>query len=152
MNPRVTSRLPGPLLSLLQAGCPALLLTSGADGWPHTAYTWLLALEAGVIRFAADQGSTTLANLEREPRASLQIIAQGNFVFLIKGTVRQVKPQIQAAPFKMAMMALEVTEVKDQSWPGVRVQPLAYEWAPDQREKMLVIERAVYDELGQWSS
>ncbi len=151
MSPRVTSQLPGPLLNLLQTGCPALLLTTGTDGWPHTAYTWLVALEATTIRFAADQGSTTLANLERAQQASLQIIAQGNFVFLIKGTVRQVKPQIEAAPFKIAMMALQIAEVKDQSWPGVSVQPLAYEWAPDQRQKMLAMERAVYDELGQWS-
>jgi hypothetical protein len=151
MSPRVTSQLPGPLLNLLQTGCPALLLTIGPDGLPHTAYTWLVALEATTIRFAADHGSTTLANLEREWRASLQIIAQGNFVFLIKGTVRQVKPQIEAAPFKMAMMALQVSEVKNQAWPGVSVQPLAYEWTPDRREKMVAMERAVYDEMGQWN-
>ena len=151
MGQRVTPYLPDTLLNLLKEGCPALLLTIGVDGFPNTAYTWVVAPDTATVRFGADYGSATLTNLEREQRASLQIIGQGNLVFLIKGDVSQIKPQIEAAPFKIAMMALEVTEVKDQSWPGVSVRPLAYEWLPDQQAEMLAMERAVYDEMRQWS-
>lgn len=151
MGPRVTTELPASLLDVLKQGCPALLLTVGEDGFPATAYTWVVAVDPGNIRFGADHDSTTLANLQRAGKASLQIIASGNLIFLIKGTTSQVKSRIEAAPFKIAMMALEVAEVKDQSWPGVGVQPLAYDWAPDRREQMLAMERAVYEEMGQWS-
>ena len=151
MSQRVTSFLPDTLLNLLKEGCPALLLTVGADGFPNTAYTWVVALDAQTIRFGADIGSATLVNLKQEQQASLQIIAPGNLVFLIKGTTLQTKPQIGAAPFKIAMMALTVMEVKDQSWPGVTVNPLAYEWTPEQRDKMLSMEQAVYDEMREWS-
>ncbi len=151
MSPRVTNQIPDSLLSLLSKGCPALLLTMGADGFPNTAYTWVVAPDTVTIRFGADYGSTTLANLQREQRASLQIIGQGNLVYLIKGAVRQIKPQIEAAPFKIAMMALEISKAKDQSWPGVSVQPLAYEWSTDQQAEMLAMERAVYAEMRQWS-
>jgi len=83
MSPRVTNHLSGPLLNLLSQGRPALLLAVGADGFPNAAYTWAIAPAATTVRFGADYGSATLTNLEREQRASLQIIGQGNLVFLI---------------------------------------------------------------------
>ena len=49
-------------------------------------------------------------------------------------------------------MALEVREVKDQSWPGVKVQVLGYEWSPEQREVMLAMEQAVYAEMRAWQN
>jgi len=151
LSPRVTNELPNALLDLLQVGCPALLLTAGEDGFPSTAYTWIVAVSPRTIRFGADDGSTSLANLQRETRASLQIIARGNLIYLIKGIVSQVKPQIEAAPFKIVMMALDIIEVKDQSWPGVTVHPLAYEWATDRHEEMMAMEQAVYAELREWN-
>jgi hypothetical protein len=138
------------LLQILRQGCPALLLTIGPDGFPHTAFTWAVTREATTLRFAADHGSVTLTNLERESRAALQIISLDNLVFLVKGATRLVKPQIEAAPFRVAMMDLAVSEIKDQSWPGVRVQPLGYEWPPEQRESMLAMEQAVYAEMRSW--
>jgi len=149
---RITGQLPDSLLNLLRNGCPALLLTIGDDGFPATAYTWIVALTPTTIRFGADHGSATLANLEREQRASLQIIAPGNLIFLVKGSASQLKAQIEATPFKMAMMALEVREVKDQSWPGVSVQPLGYEWPLEQREAMVAMETAVYNEMREWNA
>ncbi|HXV99307.1 MAG TPA: pyridoxamine 5'-phosphate oxidase family protein [Anaerolineae bacterium] len=150
MSQSTLTQLPDALLSVLRAGCPALLLTVGVDGFAHTAYTWAVALDATTLHFAADHGSSTLANLEREQRAALQIISRENLIFLIKGAATPVKPQLEAAPFKIALWALAVRGVKDQSWPGVRVQPLGYEWPPEQREAMLAIEQAVYTEMRTW--
>lgn len=150
METRVTAQMPESLLNILQSGCPALLLTIGAEGFPHTAYTWAVAVEASKVRFAADLGSTTLANLNREQRASLQIIAEGDSIFLIKGAATQIKSQIESSPIPMAMMALEVVTVKDQSWPAVSVQPLAYQWSSDKRQTMQAVELAVYAEMREW--
>ncbi len=151
MSSPLTTYLPHNLLNLLKQGFPALLLTVGIDNFPNTAYTWAVAPEATTIRFGADYDSSTLANLEREQQASLQIIGTGNLVFLVKGSITKIKAQIEAAPFKIALMALQVAEVKDQSWPGVSVQPLAYNWAPEQQEEMLAMEQAVYTEMRAWS-
>lgn len=150
MSQRVNPDLPPALLQVLRRGCPALLLTVDPDGFPHTAFTWTVALDAAHLRFAADHGSVTLTNLERESRAALQIISQNNLIFLVKGAARLAKPQIEAAPFRVAMMDLAISEVKDQSWPGVRVQPLGYEWPPEQRESMRAMEQAVYTEMRTW--
>lgn len=150
MSRRIAAQLPDSLLNVLKTGCPALILTVGEDGFPNTAYTWAVAVSSTTVHFGADHGSATLANLKQEPRAALQIMGEGNLIFLIKGVTRQVKPQIEAASFKVAMMALEVAMVKDQSWPGVNIHPLAYDWSPEQRQEMLAMERAVYAEMRDW--
>ncbi len=150
MSRRIAAQLPDSLLNILKTGSPALLLTVGEDRFPNTAYTWALAINGTTIRFGADHGSATLANLEREYRASLQIIGEGNLIFLIKGTAWQIRPQIEAAPFKIAMMSLDVAMVKDQSWPGVSMPALTYTWSPEQRQEMLAMERAIYAEMREW--
>ena len=44
----------------------------------------MVSLDQHTIRFSADLGSGTLINLERENRAAIEVIAAGNFVYLIK--------------------------------------------------------------------
>ena len=143
----MTPELPEKLLGWLRAGGPALLLTIGEDGFPNVAYTWAAAPDARRVRFGADHGSATLANLQRDGRAALEFAAPGNLVFLVKGAVRTFRERIAAAPFRIALMEMIVTETKDQSWPGVTVAPLAYEWPEDRREAMHAMEQAVYAEL-----
>lgn len=152
MSRRIAAQLPDSLLNILKIGSPTLLLTVGEDGFPNTAFSWAVAVDSTTIHFGADHGSATLVNLERTERASLQFIGQDNLVFLIKGTTRKVKSQIGAAPFKIAMMALDVAMVKDQSWPGVSMHTLTYDWSPEQRQEMLAMERAVYAEMREWQS
>lgn len=151
MSERVTKELPNYLLSVLQNGTPAILVSIGDDGYPNTAFTWLVALSSTTLRFGVDHGTATLENLKRRKSPALQVIAPGNLVYIIKGNVRQLKERMKAAPFKVGMWEMEVEEVKDQSWPGVKVHPLGYEWEPDQREEMIAMERAVYEEMRQWS-
>ncbi len=148
---QVTLELPERLLSYLHAGAPVLLLTTGEDGFPNTAYTWALALEARRVRFGADLGSATLANLERTGRAALQIIGPENLVFIVKGTARQVKERIASTSLRVAMMELDVAAVKDQAWPQAAVAPLAYQWKEDLRAAMQAMEQAVYAEMREWT-
>jgi pyridoxamine 5'-phosphate oxidase-like protein len=148
---QATFELPQRLLDCLRAGAPVLLLTTGEDGFPNTAYTWALALDAGRVRFGADLGSATLANLQRTGRAALQIIGRDNLVFIVKGTARRVKERIAATPLRIAMMELEVVAVKDQAWRQAAVTPLAYEWQDDLRAAMQAMEQAVYAEMREWT-
>jgi Pyridoxamine 5'-phosphate oxidase len=148
---QATLELPERLLNYLHAGAPALLLTTGEDGFPNTAYTWALALDARRLRFAADLGSATLANLLRTQRAALQVIGPDNLVFIIKGPARQIKERIAATPLSVTMMELDVVAAKDQAWPQAAVTPLRYEWKDDLRAAMREMERAVYAEMREWT-
>jgi len=142
--------LPDQLAGLLRAGAPVVVVTVGADGWGHAAMTWAVAVAPDRVRFGVDHESTTLANLERDGKASLQVIARENILALIKGPARMRRARIAAAPFPMAMWEMVVTEVKDQSWGPVVVSPLAYEWTGPQAETLRQIEQAVLAELRDW--
>lgn len=144
----ITTTLPDKLVSILRTGAPGLLLSCGADGYPSSAYTWVMGLDAARLRFGVDLGGSTMSNVDRSHQASLQIIAPGNVVFLIKGRVRKIKDRIDAAmPAHIMMYEMDVIGAKDQSWPGVTTSALTYEWPADQRDAMLRMEQAVYDEL-----
>jgi hypothetical protein len=148
---KTTRVLPDRLAGLLGAGSPAALVTVGEDGWGHAAMTWAVALAPDRVRFGVDHGSTTLANLERDGKAALQVIGPDNILALIKGHARMRRARIEAAPFGMAMWELAVTEVKDQAWEPVVVSPLAYTWTGPQAEALRRIEQAVIAELRDWS-
>jgi len=145
---KITPELPEKLLGYLTPGAPALLLTSGSDDYPSSQYTWAIAIDNKHIRLGADQGSTALANLGRTGQAGLVVMGPDNTTFLVKGKMKQLKERIDAAaPASIAMFEMEVTGAKDQSWAGVTIPPLHYEWAADHREELLRMEQAVYSEM-----
>lgn len=143
--------LPDRLAGLLRAGCPVVLVTVGADGWGHAAMTWGVAVASDRVRFGVDHGSTTLGNLERDGKATLQVIGRDNILALIKGPARMRRARIQAAPLAIAMWEMSVTEVKDQTFGPVVVSPLTYAWTGPQAEALRRFEQAVLAELRDWS-
>lgn len=144
----ITPQMPEKLVAYLRPGAPGLLLTAGADGFATSAYTWIVALDAGRARFAVDEGGSTLANLQRSGQASLQVIGQGEITFLVKGHARALKPRLDAAaPYVIQLWEMEVIGAKDQSWPGVSTNALTYTWPAEQREAMLAMEQAVFREM-----
>ena len=144
----ITPHMPEKLVACLRPGAPGLLLTSGADGYATSAYTWILALDAGRARFAVDEGGSTMSNLERGGQATLQVIGQGDISFIVKGRARRIKEKLDgAAPYVIQLWELEVAGAKNQSWPGVATSALTYEWPAEQREAMLEMEQSVYAEM-----
>ena len=144
----ITSILPQKLVGYLRPGAPALMLTAGADGYPTSAYTWVVAIDDKSLRFGVDYGGSAMANLQRTGQASIQIIGPGDVSYLVKGRSRQIKERIAAsAPASIMMYEMDVMGAKDQSWTGVSTTALMYEWPAEQREAMLKMEQAVYDEM-----
>lgn len=144
----ITPLMPEKLVAYLRAGAPGLLLTCGADGYPTSAFTWVVALGPDRARFAVDDGGSTMANLERGGQAALQVIGQGEISFLVKGRARRLQPRLEAAaPYLIQLWEMAVIGAKDQSWPGVTTSALTYDWPAEQREAMLAMEQAVYREM-----
>ena len=144
----ITPHLPEKLVAYLRPGAPGLLLTSGADGYATSAFTWIIALDGQRARFAVDEGGSTMANLERGGQATLQVIGQGDISFIVKGRARRLKPKLDgAAPYVIQLWEMDVIGAKDQSWPGVATSALTYEWPAEQREAMLAMEHNVYTEM-----
>ncbi|MCX7155828.1 MAG: pyridoxamine 5'-phosphate oxidase family protein [Rhodocyclales bacterium] len=148
MKDKITATLPDKLIDYLLPGAPALMLTTGTDGYASSAYAWVVAIDATRLRFAVDLGSSAMENLQRSGQVSIQIIGPGDVSFLVKGEARLIKDRIEAAaPAPIMLWEMDVVAVKDQSWAGVTTTALAYEWPAAQRETMLRMEQAVYDEM-----
>ncbi len=138
--------LPARLYRFLQRGAPGLLLTIGTDGWPHAAFTWIGAPAPTRVRVIADEGSTTLGNLQAHPSAAAQVIGPDDLLYLIKGTAR-LQPESQGtmpAGLKVVLAELAVDDVRDQHWGAVAVTPLAYRWKD---VHMVDVEQAVLSML-----
>ncbi len=148
MTPNITPTLAKELIGYLRPGAPALMLTTGADGYASSAYTWVMVMDATRLRFAVDLGSSAMENLRRTSQVSIQIIGPGDICFLVKGKAHQVKERIEAAaPASVMLWEMQVVAAKDQSWPGVTMTALKYEWPTTKREAMLKMEQAVYAEM-----
>jgi hypothetical protein len=136
------------LIDYLRPGAPALMLTTGADGYAASAYTWVVAPDAARLRFGVDLGSSSMENLRRSGQVAIQVIGPGDIGFLVKGQARCIKDRIEAAaPATVMLWELAVVAARDQSWPGVGTTALSYEWPAAQREAMLAMEQAVYAEM-----
>ena len=136
------------LIDYLRPGAPALMLTTGADGYPGSAYTWVVAMDATRLRFAVDLGSSAMANLQRSDQMAIQIIGPDDISFLLKGKARRIKDRIDAAaPASIMLWEMDVVAARDLSWPGVTTTALRYQWPAAQREAMLGMEQAVYAEM-----
>ena len=146
--------LPDRLAHLLQRGTPAILATYGNDGWPNAVMTWAVSGDPRHVRFGVDLESATLANIQREGKASLQIIGPDDVLFLIKGIAHMIKERIDAlpAPHLMCIMEMIPHSVKGQSWLGVEVTPLAYRWVGREAERMTEAERIALVEMRDWES
>ena len=119
-----------------------MLLTIGADGWPHAAFTWIGAPDPTRVRVIADEGSTTLDNLRAHASAAAQVIGPDDLLYLIKGTAR-VQPESQGtmpAGLKVVRAELAVADIRDQHWGAVAVTPLGYRWKD---AHMVEVEQAV---------
>ena len=79
----ITPQMPEKLVAYLRPGAPGLLLTSGADGYATSAFTWILSLDAGRLRFAVDEGGSSRGMLQRSGLAALEIIGPGDISFLV---------------------------------------------------------------------
>lgn len=147
---KITGVLPERVFEFLRSGAPAVLVSVGADGWGHAVMTWARAIAPDRVRFGVDVGSTTQANLERDGKATLQVIGKENILALLKGHARVLRERMAATPI-IGMWDLSLTEVKDQRWAPVVVSPLVYEWTGPEAEKLRQMEQAVLAEMRDWS-
>ena len=150
MTSREKKLLSYKLADTIALGMPGQVLTVDEGGFPHTSFTWVTTNSIHLLRFGADHGSPTIANIDRSGLAAVQIITDEGQPYLIKGVAAIAKTTIESAPFAMALAEIEILEVLDQSWIGVSVNPVDYEWAPEDQEQMLEMQQAVYKEMREW--
>ncbi len=143
----MTQTLPLELRKYLGSGRPALLISNDPDGFPNTAFTWTLVADLPGAQFIVDIGSGTQRNLDRDPRAALQIIGPDNLIYLLKGQVSCVKARLPTPSLALAHYQLNIHTIKEQAWSGAHVAPISYQWPEQQRQEMQALEEMVFAEL-----
>ncbi len=145
--PGESNQIPDDLLQVLQAGVPAILLTVDENGFAHTAFTFAAARQRNGVAVVVDDGSRSLANIERTGRASVQVLAPDNRVYLLKGTVRLSSTRLTSSPVPSRRAEIELVSVKNQAWPEIAVSPLSYEYSTHARSHWEGAVPRIYAEL-----
>lgn len=103
-----------------------VLCTVDPRGFPHVAllsYFEVVATGPGTIRLATYNDSSTTANLRREKRVTLLLVAD-RVAYYIKGTVDELSPAMAAAPYNAKLEMRIVDVLADE--PNPELEPGAY--------------------------
>ena len=68
-------------------------------------------------------------------------------LFLIKGQAHFISDPIEMASLSVLIAEMSEMQIKDQSWKGVSVTPLAYQWPAGQSKRMEKMEDALFDQM-----
>ncbi len=119
--------------------------TVGEDGAPNTCpLTLIYAKDEKTLIVGTLRNSNTSANLRRDGRVSLQIIAADDLVMGIQGTMHLVKDPM-ATSDAMAMWEMRVTKVKQDTSPAQRV--IQGPASVPRSDKATAFEQAAFAEL-----
>lgn len=119
--------------------------TVGVNGAPNTAPLSLIyAKDDKTLLIATLRHTTTAANLRRDGRVSLEILAAGDLALGIQGVMRLIKEPL-AASDAMALWEMEVERVKLDTSPAQRI--LQGPAAEPRSDKARAFEEAVWAEV-----
>ena len=91
----------------------AVVATVDPDGAPHTApFGSLRAITPGLLRLACNHYHDTYANMCRDGRVTVALLAPPNIAVSIRGRARVVKEQMETGEH-LAMVEIDVEEVKN---------------------------------------
>jgi hypothetical protein len=91
----------------------AVVATVDADGAPRTApFGSLRAVTPGLLRLACNQYHDTFANMGRDGRVSVALLAPPNIAVSIRGRARVVREKMDTGE-NLAILEIDVEEVKN---------------------------------------
>jgi hypothetical protein len=110
------------LFMKLQKESFVLLSTVDAEtGSPNTtAVSWLYAVEPDRLRFAIDQRSRIVANVQHNKLVNVTVILEGS-VHAIYGSATIVTNALDGVPFKLTCIDIEISAVRDAMFYGSRI-------------------------------
>ncbi|WNQ13490.1 pyridoxamine 5'-phosphate oxidase family protein [Paenibacillus aurantius] len=109
-------------LPMLQKEKFVLLSTIDAEtGAPSVnAISWVYAMGPDRLRFAVDQRSRIIQNVQAHAQAAITFFGGGS-VHTVNGTAKLVAEQLDGVPIKLACVEVEVASVRDVMFYGSRI-------------------------------
>ena len=103
-------------------GHTVVVATTDPDGYPHTApFGSMCAMSTRVLRFASDRRNDTYANIVRDGRVTVSLIAPPYIAVSVRGRARVLKERMSLMETD-AVLEIEVEEVKNDIIRGTRIE------------------------------
>ncbi len=122
MAETVAQSLSQELMPLLQKERFMILSTIDHEtGSPSvSAISWVYAPHPNSVRFAVDNRSRIVQNVQSHPGVTLTLIGNGS-VYAIVGKATIAKERMEDVPLKLAMVEVEIEAVRDVMFYGSRI-------------------------------
>jgi len=122
MAETVATQLTDELLALLQKERFVTLSTIDLDtGAPNvSAISWVYAPDASVVRFAVDNRSRIVQNINKTNSVVLTVIGAGS-CYAIAGEAEVVVEKLEGTPLKLARVDIKIKEVRDVMFYGSKI-------------------------------
>jgi hypothetical protein len=120
-------------MSYLQVGRLVIMATVDERGMPNTSpISWITAIDRRLLRLAVSPEVNTFINISKNPNVMISLLG-GAMTLGIRGRARVLLDQIEDVPFPMAMVEIEVDEVKDDSVIGRGIAGELIKWEDRRR-------------------
>ncbi|HEY0827934.1 MAG TPA: pyridoxamine 5'-phosphate oxidase family protein [Bacilli bacterium] len=110
------------LFALLQKETFCLLGTTDAEtgGPAANAISWIYAVNPATLRFAVDQRSRIISNVNTNSTVNVTLFGGGT-VNVVYGHAKVIKNELEEVPFKLSCMDIEISFVRDAMFYGARI-------------------------------
>lgn len=133
MSQILGNELPERAMSYLQMGRLVVMATVDERGWPDTCpISWIVALDATTLRLAISREVSTYRNLLRNESVMISLIG-GAMTLGIRGRARLLSEDMDNIPLPMAMVEVQIDEVKDDSVIGRGLEGELIKWEERRR-------------------
>lgn len=85
-----------------------------------SAISWVYAPSKEKIRFAVDNRSRIVANINKQPSVVLNLIGNGS-TYAIAGEAKVVVEKMEGVPLKLALVEIDIKEVRDVMFYGSKI-------------------------------
>ena len=122
MANQVETKLTEELLPLLKKEHYVTVATVDHEtgGTNVNAISWVYAKDEKAVRFSVDNRSRIVDNLRKQPLITLTLIGAGS-TYAIAGEAKVVSEKMEDVPLKLALVEVNVSEVRDVMFYGARI-------------------------------
>ncbi|GAE24100.1 GTPase [Halalkalibacter wakoensis JCM 9140] len=122
MGNQVEHVLTNDILPLLQKECYVTLATVDHEkNVPNVnAISWVFATDSKTVRFAIDNRSRIVKNIQATEGVVLTLIGNGS-TYSISGSAKVITEKMEEVPLKLALIEMNIEEVRDVMFYGARM-------------------------------
>jgi Pyridoxamine 5'-phosphate oxidase len=127
------NELPEKAMNYLQVGRLVIMATVDERGWPDTCpISWIVAVDSKTLRLAVSKEVSTYRNVLQNENVMISLLG-GAMTLGIRGRASVLADDMDDIPLPMAVVEVQVDEVKDDSIIGRGIEGMLVKWEERRR-------------------